>query len=536
MVLGVSMTPAAIRMVLVEGADGGGVTVDTSAVELGPGDDVVRQVLDAVVGTRKSIAADGHRLVSAGIVWTDHGQAARLRDALRTQGVNDVVMVSELHAAGALAQAAGRATGSQRTALLLIEPDAATLAVVRTVDGAVVGVHSRSLNSADASDVVARLADMTAALDSSAEAPEAVFLVGSGVDVASLSPRIAERTALPVHAPGEAGLALARGAALASATTPRFEATTVSIAPPAGDPDDLTAAGITQLGYSAPLGYSALAGDRAGDGAYGDGDGDDDLLATGSDPEQKPFLLVGSALASIFVVGVAALAISLAVTVRPVVEQRPRSGSVPGVPVQPAVPTGQVSTAPQTISAPLPVVQEAPRTVFVPRPAAPVTVVAPAAPVPAAPAPVPVVPPPAAPVVPAAVPAPLPAPVIPPIVLTPILPALLPPVFQAPVPSTPVPRSPSTTSVPATPAEEPTYPTSSSATSPATSSAPPPSPSTAPATTASTTASTIYAPTQETVPTQASTPAADSGVPVSGGSSNPTTPLWPTLSSASGDE
>ena len=523
-VLGVSMTPTEIRMVLVEGADGEGVTVDTRAVDLGPGDDAVRQVFDAVVGTRKSISADGHRLVSTGIVWTDHGQAARLRDALRTQGVADVVMVSELHAAGALAQAAGRSTGSQRTALLLVERDAATLAVVRTADGAVVGVHSRSLHAADASDVIERLADMTAALESSAEAPEAVFLVGSGVDVTSLSPRVAERTTLPVRAPGEADLALARGAALASASTPRFEATTVSIAPAAAGPDDLTAAGITQLGYSTPLGYSALGYSALAD-ADADADAGEDghLIASGGEPEQKPFLLVGSALASIFVVGIAALAISLAVTVRPAVEQRPESGAVPGAPVQPAVPTGKVSTAPQTISAPLPVVQDAPRTVVIPRPAAPVTVVAPAAPVapaPAAPAPVPVAPPPAAPVVPAAVPAPLPAPVIPPIALTPILPALLPPVLQAPVRSTPVSRYPTASSVPAAPAEEPTYPTSSPVSSSSPPSAPPPSePTTAASTADSTAAATTDVPTQ-----------------VSSGSSTATTLLWPTPSPGSGDE
>lgn len=504
-VLGVSMTPAAIRMVLVEGADAEGVTVDTRAVDPCPGDDAVRQVVDTVVGTRKSVAADGHRLVSTGIVWTDHGQAARLRAALRAQGVDDVVMVSELHAAGALAQAAGRSVGSERTALLLVERTTATLAVVRTADGAVVEVHSRRLHAADA---VAELADMAVALENSTEAPGAVFLVGSGVDVASLSSRIAERTALPVHAPGEADLALARGAALASASAPRFEATTASIAPSAGDPDDFTAAGITQLGYSAPLGYSAV--------DDGDDERDDDLIVVAGEPEQKPFLLVGSALASIFVVGVAALAISLAVTVRPTVEQRLDSGSVPGAPVQPAVPTGKASTAPQSISAPLPVVQEAPRTVFVPRPAAPVTVPAPAVPVPAAPAPVPVVPPPAAPVVPAAVPAPLPAPVMPPIVLSPILPALLPPVFTAPVRSTPAPRYPSTTSVtssPVTPSSTPSGPTSES-TSEST---------TEPTTAASTAASTAAATTD--VPTQ-----------VSGGSSVATTPLWPTISPASGDE
>ena len=41
---------------------------------------------------------------------------------------------------------------------------------------------------------------------------------------------------------------------------------------------------------------------------------------------RKPFLLVGSALTSIFVVGVVALVISLAVSIRPTVDQRPSPG------------------------------------------------------------------------------------------------------------------------------------------------------------------------------------------------------------------
>jgi len=513
-VLGVSMTPAAVRMVLVEGDDGDGVTVDTGVFR--GSDDVIAQVLAATEGTRDSAAEGGHHLVATGVAWTDHAQAAKLRDGLRARGIDDVVMVSELHAAGALAQAIGVATGAQRTALLFLEQDIATLAVVRTIDGAVVGVRSHSLHT---TDVVAELRAMVAALEGTDEPPQAVFVVGSGVGVAAVAAQVSEQTALPVHAPGDAEFALARGAALAAAGTPRYEAATVGIAPG----DDLTAAGITQLGYLGPLGYSAVPDDD-GDGGLDAGDaggeGDDDPPpVVGDTADPKPFLLVGSALASIFVVGVVSLFISLAVSIRPAVEQRPDTAdTASSVPAPPA--------APQTIQAPVPVVQQAPRTVFA-RPSAPAVAVAPQAPAAPAPAAVPAAPVPAAvpaapaappPVIPA--PAAVPAPVVPPVVLPPFLPALLPQVFQPPVRNAPPPRYPFAA---------PTYPPDTPPSVTPTTSAPP---------------SETFAPTQGQTPSQTSsqTPSQDSSQTPSQDSNDAgepsapsapsvsTTPVWPGFS------
>ena len=504
-VLGVSMTPAAVRMVLVEGDAGDGVTVDTGVFR--GSDDVIAQVLAATEGTRESATEGGHHLVATGVAWTDHAQAARLRDGLRARGIDDVVMVSELHAAGALAQAIGVATGAQRTAMLFLEQDIATLAVVRTFDGAVVGVRSHSLHTTDA---VAELRAMVAALEGTDEPPQAVFVVGSGVGVAAVAAQVSEQTTLPVHAPGDAEFALARGAALAAAGTPRYEAATVGIAPG----DDLTAAGITQLGYLGPLGYSAVPDDD-GDGGRDAGDagdeGDDDPSpVVGDTADPKPFLLVGSALASIFVVGVVSLFISLAVSIRPAVEQRPDTAdTASSVPAPPA--------APQTIQAPVPVVQQAPRTVFA-RPSAPAVAVAPQAP--AAPAPAAV---PAAPAAPPSVilaPAAVPAPVVPPVVLPPFLPALLPQVFQPPVRNAPPPRYPFAA---------PTYPPDTPPSVTPTTSAPPsetfaPTQGQTPSQTPSQTSSQTSSQTPSQDSNDAGEPSAPSAPTVS------TTPVWPGFS------
>ena len=438
-VLGVSMTRAAVRMALVEGEDADGATVDHECFDLTSAT-VAEQVIAGILGTRDSAAEGGHRIHATGVAWTDHAAAAQLTKALRAHNIDDVVVVSELHAASALAQAIGQALGCDRTALMFLERDTATLAVVNTADGAVVRVASRTRHAP-----VPELQAMVAGLERLAQPPQAVFIVGSGIDVAALKPTIAAGTTLTVHAPEDGALALARGAALAAANAPRFEASTVGVA---ATVDTATVAGIiTQrafAGYMAPLGYSAVPDEESLVER-------DDAAEPGEEATEtsEPFLLVGSALMTIFVVGVLALVAAIVVTTRPTADQRP--GPIADAGISSTQPN---SAALETIANPVPVVQEAPRTVFVtPRLAAPA---APAATfVPQDPAPMPEAP---APAQPAPVPA---APVIPPILpqlLPQLLPRLVPQIVTPPVRSIPVPQSPavspptsSTTSAPPTP-------------------------------------------------------------------------------------
>lgn len=437
-VLGVSMDSAAVRMVLVEGEKADGVTVDHNTAQINPGAGTAAsraadQVVAAILGTRESAIEGGHRLVSTGVAWSDHCAAAYLRDALRAHGIEDVVLVSELHAASALAQAIGQAIGDDRIALVFLEGATATLAVVQTADGAVVKVHSRPADSAEA------VAEMITGLETLDAPPQAVFVMGSGLgsaDTEAVRAQLAGRTTLPVHAPQDADLALARGAALASADRPRYEAETVGLLPVGSDQ---TAAGPTQMataGYMAPLGYSLVPDDD-----------DADLLGYDGTDEPEPaesagssFLLAGSALSAIFVVGVAALVISLAVSIRPAADQRPDPGPTAGQTAVTETGPGSEAVAnpvpaPQTIQAPIPVVQQAPRTVYVaPPPVAPV--IEPVAPAPAVapvdPAPVPQVVP-EAPAAPVTVPAPVAAPIVPPWLRGPQLPSIfLPPITNVP--------------------------------------------------------------------------------------------------------
>ena len=184
-VLGVSMTPTTVRMVLVEGEKADGVTVDHDVFDINATDgsatsSAADQVAAAVLGTQESAAASGHHLKSIGVTWTHHSDAAALRDTLAARGIEDVMLVSATHAAAALAQAVGRAIGYDTTALLFIEKDTATLSVVQTDDGSVVKVLSRDLHDSDA---MAVLTEMAAAVESAESPPQGLFIVGSGVDV-----------------------------------------------------------------------------------------------------------------------------------------------------------------------------------------------------------------------------------------------------------------------------------------------------------------------------------------------------------------
>ncbi|WP_235677988.1 DUF7159 family protein [Mycolicibacterium sarraceniae] len=473
------MTPSTVRMVLVEGEKADGVTVDNDTFDVATGEGsatVADQVVAAILGTRESATEGGHRLVSTGVTWTDHAAAAELRDALRARKITDVVLVSELHAAGALAQVVGRAVGYDRTALMLLDRDNATVAVVETASGAIVKVQTESLHAQDA---IAELQRMITGLEGLDQPPQGLFVLGAGIDVAAVKSQLALGTMLPVHAPEEAELALARGAALASAATPRYEASTVGLGY-ARDPDgttagkaysagadtEMSAAGMsaagTQMaaaGYMAPLGYSEVLDELDDDFGYHPIPADPDF--TVDEPERKPFLLVGSALTSVFVIGVVALVISLAVSIRPTVDQRPspaQSVVVPSsqaaAPVAPEVAAPSAPSVPETIQEPMPVVQQAPRTVYVTPAQAPAPAPASAAP---APAPAPEVPAPA-PIPEAPAPAPI-APVIPaPIIAPPVivLPPLLPPFLRPPR----APRYPSYPSSPNYPSQpsEPTQP------------------------------------------------------------------------------
>lgn len=400
-VLGVSMAPATVRMVLVEGENADGATVDEDGFEVSTADGAdnptspggADQVIAAIMGTRESASESGYRLTSTGVTWTDPGEAGVLRDALAARKVENVMLVSAFLAAAALAQTVGTAMGYAHTGLLFVEPDSATFAVVDSADGSVADVR-RELLPSDDTDAVAQLAAMAGMADAMESRPEGLFVVGSnGVDVGMITPELEKATTLSVSAPGEPATALARGAALASAHAPLFDSSTAALAyaqdPGSGviNPEVALAAGLAVAGgghegtENQGLAYSAAPDDDAiAYTAMGDAGGPSilEFRAAEERPERKPFLVALGVL-TIFVVGVGALAIALAFDIRPHVSERPNLGQNAVAPSRQAPPPPQ---APPPQAPPSPAA-----------PAAPARPPAPAAPAPALPPPPPALPP-----------------------------------------------------------------------------------------------------------------------------------------------
>lgn len=425
-VLGVSMAPTAVRMVLVEGENGDGATVDEDNFDVATSEDAATvtasdQVLSAILGTRQGAAEGGYQLASTGVTFTDPVEAAALRDKLAAHKVENVMLVSAFLAAAALAQAVGHRTNYAHTALLYIEPDTATLAVVDSADGSIADVRRQPLPEDDEA-AVAELASMVSNAENLETRPDAVFVVGSGIDIPLIKPALEAATTLPLTAPEEPDTALARGAALASAHAPLFASSTAALAY-AQDPGT---GAINPLAV-AP-GYFETPADAGADGlAYSAVPDDPDEFFTGTQAaatelvdadyaDRSSFKLVGSAVAAIFVIGVVALVVSLAIAIRPTANVRPSPNqnvvvaptrpapAAPATAPAPEAPASAPAAAPQA-PAPAP---EAPA----PAPAAPAPApvqVAPV-PVPEAPAPAPAAPPPPPPAV-APIPVPIPLPI-----------------------------------------------------------------------------------------------------------------------------
>ena len=85
-VLGVSMAPTAVRMVLVAGENADGLTVDEDGFDVNAAADAptvnaADQVVSAILGTREGATESGYQVRSTGVTWTDPIEAAALRDA-----------------------------------------------------------------------------------------------------------------------------------------------------------------------------------------------------------------------------------------------------------------------------------------------------------------------------------------------------------------------------------------------------------------------------------------------------------------------
>jgi hypothetical protein len=452
-VLGVSMAPTSVRMLLVEGETADGATVEDATFGIATDRDTATlsaadQVISAILGTREGATEAGHALTSTGVTWTDPVDAAALRDALATRKIENVMLVSSFMAAAALAQAMGCSVGDAHTALLFLEPDSATLAVIDAADGSITDVHKEFMPDGH---TVAELAGMLAGLAESETQPHSVFIVGAGVDVATIKAQLEAVTTLSIAAAEDPDTALAWGAALASANAPLFASSTSALAyaldpgtgaidPHAVLPGYLAARDVllgTALGQD-DLAYSAVPDEEAdAHTAVREASAVDDL---DGQRQRGPLVLVGSILAVLLVAAALSLEVTLALGIQPsvallplplqhLISQSPAPASPPAR-ASASAPEINHLIAPAVVPAPVhAAIAAPPRAVPAPALAAP--------PIPAVPPPIP-----AAPLLPARAPVVLPLPILVPAlaparvpVLAPILPPLqMPPPVQVPEP------------------------------------------------------------------------------------------------------
>ncbi|KAA0108403.1 hypothetical protein [Mycolicibacterium sp. P1-5] len=214
-VLGLSMTPTTVGLVLVDGDGVEGATKGHDAFEVRRGgfSPVTTSEFVAEALSRTQAIADGQRLQSIGVTWSDDAsvEASLLLDSLADCGFANVIPVRLPEATEAFARGIGQVIGSDVTAVCVVEPEAIVALIVDAHEGAVQTAVSYALETDQ--DLIEWLSEM---LGASEWEPDGLVLLGSGEGLESIARRLEQILGIPVFAPAEAELALARGAALAS--------------------------------------------------------------------------------------------------------------------------------------------------------------------------------------------------------------------------------------------------------------------------------------------------------------------------------
>ncbi len=374
-VLGVAVTGRVARLAMVGSPASNGQVLDQYALDLP--DDAMTDLADTIVGTYRAVADSGNRVAATRLCLPDASEAETLRQTVSSAGVQNVDVVTEAEAAAALARSVGA-----DAALLLADDDTVSLTVVGEDEESTSVLASVPIGAAGA-------AVACAAVLQQVPGPEVtrIMLVGQRLDLDSVAAEL--HSTAPVEVPPDAGYAIARGAAqtVEAAEYPAGAAT--MMAPAAADATQMAPAASDATMMAPATGDSAAVGPQL---AYSLAEEPDfyDMPADSINefvPEQEdeaPYteiiapppartVLMGSALAFV-VMSFAALAVTVAVAIRPVadVEAQPvpaiQSETVPGrylpqVPHEPdpvALPVAVVSPQPEAPVAPRVPINRAP--------------------------------------------------------------------------------------------------------------------------------------------------------------------------------
>ncbi|MGH3633300.1 MAG: DUF7159 family protein, partial [Mycobacterium sp.] len=223
-VLGLSLTSTAAGWVLVEGRDADGAIVDHDdlAVRTGGGTRAVKtaeRVTAAVLRARALATRHDQRVHVIGLTWSDDvaAEAALLLESLTDAGFDNVVPIQVLQATEMFAQGVAPVVGYDETTVCVLDGESATVVMV---DGADDQTQTAVKHLKGGPERLIRW--LTTMFDRSAWQPSGVVVVGSDHDLGALSCQLEKALPVPVFTQSGAQMALARGAALASAQSMQF--------------------------------------------------------------------------------------------------------------------------------------------------------------------------------------------------------------------------------------------------------------------------------------------------------------------------
>ena len=223
-VLGLSLTSTSVGWVLVEGRDADGTILDHDDFEVrfGAGVQAVNtseQASAAVLDAQAAATSDDQRLHVVGVTWSDEAAAgsALLLESLTDAGFDNIVPVRLHEACDMLARAIVPVVGYDKAAVCVLDGDSTIVVMVDNCDDEP-QTAIKQLQGGPG-----RLVQwLTALFDRSSWQPGGIVVVGPDEDLAALSPRLKKTVPVPVITQTGAELALARGAALASAQSTGF--------------------------------------------------------------------------------------------------------------------------------------------------------------------------------------------------------------------------------------------------------------------------------------------------------------------------
>jgi hypothetical protein len=223
-VLGLSLTSASVGWVLVEGRDADGSILDHDDFEVAPTAGVQavytsEQASAAVLHAQAAAVGFDQRVHVVGVTWSDESAAesALLLESLTDAGFDNVVPIRLHDACDTLARAIAPVVGYDKVAVCMLDGESTIVVMVDTCDD-------------DPQTAIKQLSGgpghlvhwLTALFDRSSWQPGGIVIVGAGEELDVLSRRLKQTVPVPVITQTGAELALARGAALASAHSTEF--------------------------------------------------------------------------------------------------------------------------------------------------------------------------------------------------------------------------------------------------------------------------------------------------------------------------